>query len=711
MNVMSAFFAAVAVGLCSLILSRLGCRPAVAAAAALSLAFDHCLWSKAVHAEVYSLGGALVAAIVYCAVRWQATRRDRDLYLMVAMFAVSLGNHLTVTTLVPGLILFVLVADRHAIRTRTIAVSAVIVLAGIAQYGFIVLRTLQHAPYLEAQATNLRELLSVMRASKYSYQMFAFSPYQLLVERVPQWWHLSVVELGALGTLLWAVGLVVLAARRIPIGVLLVLGAAGITFLTLNVDADVEGFLVPAFVLTWIVVGLGLEAVWQRLDAAKPLAAVAVAAALALPSIQLARNYRGNDHHARTYETRYFNAMFAALEPRAAIVRESYAVDQLLLYKLIGERAARDRGIEMISKESDVVKERVARRSPVYAFSESRSALESSGFKFEPVQLRDSSSGRIDMTPMPLFRLVRAPVCHDVGNTGWQDVSDAARDGRLVLRIDNYRPFDATVVIYIANDAMASGVPMLAASQGPGIPTLSVRSFAGRDDPDLMAALERDTMTLRAGLLRHGTIRRLELRVNDLGQFSWSALDLRDAPVVAVIRASVDLDNPRRASVCSWSGRDFFETSNEQHLSFAPQGDVSFGRGWHAAEYSNEGVAFRWTGEREAEVLVPLLRVGDMKLRLRAYPFTYPHAPAQSLVVSVNGVARPAQPVAPDWKVYVWNLPADLWHAGFNRLTIGTPNVTSPASVGLSNDSRQLGVAVSELTLQLQPVSATGTGH
>jgi hypothetical protein len=290
-------------------------------------------------------------------------------------------------------------------------------------------------------------------------------------------------------------------------------------------------------------------------------------------------------------------------------------------------------------------------------------------------------------------------VCHDVGNTGWQDITDAVADGRLVFRIDNYRPFDAAVVIYTGSDDAPQAAPLLAASQGPGSPTLSVISFSGRDDPRLARSLERDGVALRDRLMARAIIRRIEVRVNDRGQFSWSALDLRDRPAVAVVRASVDMDNPRRASVCSWSGRDFFEASNEQALSFTPQGDVSLGRGWHATEYSDQRVAFRWTGEPEAEVLVPLASATDVTLRIRASPFAYPHAPAQSLGVSVNGVAQPRQSMLPGWHAYEWTLPSGLWHRGFNRLTIGTPAVTSPSAVGLSNDTRPLGAAVSEVTL------------
>ena len=52
----------------------------------------------------------------------------------------------------------------------------------------------------------------------------------------------------------------------------------------------------------------------------------------------------------------------------------------------------------------------------------------------------------IEMSPLPLFRLVKVTSCQDIGNAGWQDISGVAREGRLLIRIDNYRPFESVVV-------------------------------------------------------------------------------------------------------------------------------------------------------------------------------------------------------------------------------------------------------------------------
>ena len=291
-NAMSAFFSAATAFLSVLILVRLGVRRAVAAATALALAFGLAVWAYAVRAEVSALAGALIALLLFCAIQWQASRRERDLYLMVGVFALSLGNHLTVTTLVPGLLGFVLLTDRKAIRLRTVLVSALIVVAGLAQYGFIVLRTSRTLRTSRpGRRTCMSFSTSCVRPASLIRCLRSRRP-SLLVDRIPRLWHVCVSEFNVLGILLLFVGLIAFIRDRAGVAVLIVFGAGGILFLTLNVDADVEGFLVPAFVLMWAIVGVGLEAVWSvAAGAPKQAAVVGLALALALPSLQVARNF------------------------------------------------------------------------------------------------------------------------------------------------------------------------------------------------------------------------------------------------------------------------------------------------------------------------------------------------------------------------------------------------------------------------------------
>ena len=94
---------------------------------------------------------------------------------MVAVFALSLGNHLTAAAVAPAILVFVCAdrssCDRVANRSGRGADRD----RGSGAVRFILIRTAQNAPYLEARASNLRELFAVVRASRFSDQIFAFS--------------------------------------------------------------------------------------------------------------------------------------------------------------------------------------------------------------------------------------------------------------------------------------------------------------------------------------------------------------------------------------------------------------------------------------------------------------------------------------------------------------------------------------------------------
>jgi hypothetical protein len=503
----------------------------------------------------------------------------------------------------------------------------------------------------------------------------------LIQERVPQFWNVFVTEFTPLGLALIVIGGLWAIVRRSAAGMLFAAGAAGIVVLTMNVGADVEGFLVAACVPAWALAGLGLQAVRDAIrrlprPAAALLGAVVVAA---LPIWQLSRNYAANDHHRRTYEDRYLRAMFAVLESRAAIVREAYSVDQLVLYKLAGERAAGERSIVMIPLDRAEVARHVKAGAVVYAFSTARSTLETRGITFEPVALRDpvgSGDAEIDMTPLPLYRVVSASECADIGNTGWRDVTDVARDGSLMIRIDNYRPFEATVSI-LAGVEPGAGAPELVIAQGPVRPTLSWTSASRPYDwPPAVQS---------AGL---PNVARADLRVNDRGDSSIAWLRWPSPPSRVWARAVVDLDNPRRAVLCNWSRADFFHASRTASVPLAEQGDPFFGQGWQAPEAMNEGGHMRRTAGAYAEILVPLPEPRAIRVRLHARALgTVERHP---ISIRINGHRMAVKPMAHVWTTFEWDVPAGMWRDGLNRLTVES-----------GDPAFDVGLALSQLTFEL----------
>ena len=673
-NLMSAVCGAAAAAILFLTLARLRCHLVVAAVAALGLAYDRLLWGRSTGAEVYALNAALISLMLWTAVRWAETKRDRDLYAMVAVFALSLGNHLTVVSLVPALAAFVLLTSPRSVNVRTVVISVAIVALGVAQYLFIMLRTYQQAPHLEASARTLGELVEVMRASRYADQFFAFGWSDLVHQRVPQFWRWFVLDLTPIGVALFGAGLLMALRGRVREVVLFGGSAAGVVLLTLNIGADIDGFLVAACVPAWGLVGLGLQAVRDLIGAsARPaLIGIATAAMAVFPLWQLTRNYAPNDHHRRTYEMRYLEALFGTLEPKAAIVYEAYAYDQLILYKLIGERAAGNRSIRMTGPDRAVVADLAREGYAIYAFSNSRRELEGRGAAFEPVILRDlagPAGALIDMAPMPLFRMLRASECQDVGNAGWRDITPLAADGRLMVRIDNYRPFDA-VVRFAAGGGAGLEPPHLMISQGPAAPVI-VRADDGRwdvpADPRLGAAATRS---------------QAELRVNDRGDSVVSWLAWRVPPAVLWANAAVDLNNPRRAVLCNWSRADFFAQAATHSISTDEEGDAFFGQGWMAFELMNEGGHMRRTTGPDAEVLVPIDRPRRIRVRIQARALGTVEAHPVRLVV--NGHTLPVQVIAHVWTGFEWDVPPEVWRTGLNRVVFESGDPAFPVGIAVS---------------------------
>ena len=696
-NLMSAVFGALAAGATYVSVRSLGGGRAAAVAAALGLGFGRLFWSKAVLAEVYTLAGFLTAATIAALLKWRQTQRSGWLLWAVAFASLAFGNHLTVAFAVPAFVVFALLNDaRTCLRPRILLLSIAMISLGVAQYGFIVLRTWQHAPYLESKATNLRELWAIVTAARFAGDIFMFNWQELFTVRVPAFLSMFRQELTVVGAVLLAVGAVWLYRTRWRELCLLGLGLVGIALITLNVSADSEGFMLPAFAFAWPVVGVGLEALFQLADrtALRRVATwLLLVLAVLMPSWQVAANFTANNHAQRLFEDVYFGSLFEVLPPRAVIAAEEYSIDQVVRYELFGAEAARGRDVRIVRLDVALVKDYIGRGYSLFAFSDATKLLEAHGLVFEPVRLlgqplatyfdtlrpgwvvavvgtpgtmaslppsvgrsmrrigatsapgvvartsfgvigvsgapagsavtfapgatelvvganarigqtdtvtavdlrvsagadgatvsvggRDvvqtasgiaiavmTADGRlvdaaavdmtsgfrvpIDMRQLPLYRMTFAGRCEDLGNTGWKDVSFPLGSGAAIARIDNYRAFDAGMIIYVASEDRIA--PVVMSTAGTGRPRVVTDIFDTADRVQAAALSRRFAEDgIDPGRWRRPERRvvRISIAVNDGGDYSTTTLNLGRKLPFGLARATVDLNNARRATLCS----------------------------------------------------------------------------------------------------------------------------------------------------------------
>jgi 4-amino-4-deoxy-L-arabinose transferase-like glycosyltransferase len=796
MNLLSALAAAAAVALLVLLLLRLQLSRAAAFAAALGCALGPLYWSQATLAEVYALAAAFVAALLLATVSWGRTRAPRRLDLAVLLAGLAMAHHTTVATLVPALVLYVLWTDRRAgLDPRFLARALGLVALGLLPYLYVLLRNLQGAPYLGARARTLPELWQVMRGASFEGRVFAFDVASMLGERSALVFGILRRELGLPGLALLALGLVVLWRRAPREALLLSLSFAGLVMFVLGYDVpDLDVFLVPGLVPLWGLAAAGLDAALR--PARRALTpALAAALALALPASQAVLHFKASDHSGRTFEMRYFGALFEALPARAAIAAESYTVDHMVLYELLGEGAARGRDVITAPADPESVAAVARRGYTVFAFSRAAGALRPLGFRLVPVRLPDGTLGEylaslplqrlvmqagrradetvaalgtpgapeallrrgddasltveagdavgplrapaalraeavdggtlfvggtrvirseqglafavlgpggrvleahdldgplrvpFDPRPFPLYRVAGLPECRDAGHGEWTDVLAAAASGRVLLRVDNHAAFEATATLWIFGERPFA--PRLVAHEGHGRPETAIRTF-GAGDPDLESARRGDGLYAGAPAAHAA---RVLLRVDDGGQFSAATLDLGGLPSAALLRARVDLPNPRRAQACAALLGDVDPEASELAIAFGSEARPFLGAGWHDAEPDG----LRWTAAEEADVLLPLEAGAGWRLRLRAMPLAGAGEAPPQLELAIDGVALAMRPLRPGFGDYDFEVPASHLRAGTQRLTLRVARLRSAAALGLGDDTRPLGVAVSDL--------------
>jgi hypothetical protein len=407
-NLFSAVMAAVACVMAYAIARQMGAARWAAACAALGLATGASFWRSGLIAEVYSLAAVMVALTIVLLLRWSASGGSAYLLAAVAAFALGLGNHLTIVGLVPAAIMFVLwrasrspiAGDEHdvaqpfraapavpALSFRLVVVATLILVLGVSQYGFIILRTYQGAPHLESRASSLSELYGVVTAQRFAEQRFAFSPRTVLTEQAPVVLSVIARELGVLGILFLAAGLVAIAGRPNAAGILVAGAAFGMLAMVVNLSGDLKGFITPIVVLLWPLVALGADAFEQVVEWPRVMrTAVAVLTTVAMSAIpvrNVVANYSELDRSSQLEEGRFFRSLFAQLPDRAAIVAEDYFFDMALLYYEVTGEGGPGRGIGRIPFDGRVVREAARQGRRIFAFGRAAAFFGAQGLSFE----------------------------------------------------------------------------------------------------------------------------------------------------------------------------------------------------------------------------------------------------------------------------------------------------------------------------------------
>jgi hypothetical protein len=254
LNLASAIEGAVACGLFVIVASELAGSVAAAVAAALLFAVSYTFWSQAIIAEVYSLHMVFVLATLWLLLRWAARPAMGRLAAFFAVYALGFGNHLSMVLLMPGYILFLLMAAPRGWRSmfapRVVALALACAVAGALQYAWNVrsMWVLPGPPHGIVDAAE-RFWFDVTK-SDWRDTMVMHVPRSLLRDHLAMYWFDLRQQFGVLGPLLAILGLARLATEDVRRAVLLALMfAVNVVFaFTYNVG-DSHVFYLPSHLM------------------------------------------------------------------------------------------------------------------------------------------------------------------------------------------------------------------------------------------------------------------------------------------------------------------------------------------------------------------------------------------------------------------------------------------------------------------------------
>jgi hypothetical protein len=321
MNLASAVEAALACGLFVVVAFELCGSLIAAAAGAAALAGSYTFWTQAIIAEVYALHMLLVLATLLLLLRWQQQPTAARLAAFFAVYAVSFGNHLSMSMMLPVYAGFLLLAApggwRAVLAPRVVVLAAVLAALGALQYLWNL-----RALWLAAQPppslwTALQTFWFDVTKSDWRDTMVMGVPSGMASERLQMYRFDLVQQFGWLIPAVAAVGALHLLSRDRS-RALLVMGVylANLLFaLGYNVG-DSHVFFLPSHLMVALLASAGIAAIdsWIGLRGA---AAIALAA---LASVRLYDTYPAVDRHGDDRPRAVLDRLTSGLDARNAVL-------------------------------------------------------------------------------------------------------------------------------------------------------------------------------------------------------------------------------------------------------------------------------------------------------------------------------------------------------------------------------------------------------
>ena len=341
-NLASATYGALAVGIvfgAGYLLSR---RIVAAAVAAVAFGLGGAIWSQAVIAEVYTMNALLISLTLVSLLLWRDRGRDRYLLLAAFLCGICLTHHLTSGLLLPASLLLVGLVDwRRLLEWRLMLKCAGLFFLGLTPYLYLPIRSWMNAPMDANNPSNLERFWYVVSGGNLTGTFFAFGPAELPRRLLFYWGHLT-DNLNPILIMVALTGAALMVARDRPVGLLLAFLYLGWAFYSIeNAIPDINLYFIPTYLILclWAAVGLGAlltEAetlAENRLPTSARRAALGLlcAALLVIPLVGVRETSAANDMSEANLGREQVDAVAEKAAPNATILHHRSSMWYLVL--------------------------------------------------------------------------------------------------------------------------------------------------------------------------------------------------------------------------------------------------------------------------------------------------------------------------------------------------------------------------------------------
>jgi hypothetical protein len=267
--------------------------------ATLIFSFTPTLWSQATSNEVYALNvlffGLIILLVLLWNKRWKESQGDKILYLLVFVYALSFGNHMSTLLLLPALIfMFIATSGKTLLRSKRLIFILGFFFLGLTIYIFLPIRSSQNPVMNWGNPQSWVTFKRQVTGWQYQVWMFAESTdtlvanlknfIQLFFHQFP-WYLLPLSFLGIYRLFVHDRKMLIFFIIFFSVNVFY-----GINY----VIPDIDPYFLGAFLVNAIFIGAGLHFVFRMIENSRSHRIISqsiIILFVLLPLILLKRNY------------------------------------------------------------------------------------------------------------------------------------------------------------------------------------------------------------------------------------------------------------------------------------------------------------------------------------------------------------------------------------------------------------------------------------